>query len=997
MNQDIIPNKLDLLKFIDNVSHSNSQGLQTYPQSGYRPDNFAVFENHSSFRNRVSGIFFHAGGCLSVKGGYLSDNPVGIDIDHDHSDVISDTVIVGLSASYQHVLDQMGAAAKKHPSRELCTGSMFGVRIDSFHSGSLFGATGSHLTNLNISGFENCGGSSVLHVDDSDVRYFDTRNRIESIRIMDKSPPINLCDAEPQVAIRDIDGSSSGGAPGFWISDNPAIRAHPDCISGPEQSCASFCPNVCLRTMTVMVPSFYERGSLVLKVSGTLDDGREITPIKVLDFQSKEELAPKQESSYSRFFVTLPAGGNFTGGFFDQTGNPLWPLYTDLKYEDVDGSCGPDFASFEIEELSSNAQCNGELIQNGSFELGSSESWRYVGTLGLEVSNDGYGGSGHSLKAPNALGKGGGPWVGLGQYLDTRCVEANYVMHFSAQVKMTNSSTGAQYECNLSGYSSDPASCPRATIRFVNRLTDSTDWVFLGALDTSDQEWNQMTGSFRVSESHADANAVFFYISGVPADVDIQIDDVSLIRSEITPMPTALPTTSPSPHPSASPSTAPTVSSSTSPPAEVYEASSSESVHITANADRTASINFESSSGQNAAVLSSQAYQGDIELIVTLESRIETGDGYQPQLVLFIAPECTAVEDVTIDENNWNFFEGSVLSWAKEKIHNDIEHTWFTFRTKEEDGNFVSGSAGVGQRLFSGFSLKIQHSGGKVSSFYSVDYSHDTGTGTWISISTDMALPTEYQSKPLKLGYGIKREWKSVYSLSTSSLITSSGGPSDGSACQSDQLPLSYFDGSNADVTSVGSSVTCTAMGGCTIMGGPYDPNAALLSSELFEDDVTLTISFLDRPMFGTGYQAGIWLFFVPADAALATVADLPQSDGAFRDLCVATVGDKVHATIDHTWLASSFLNADGSSVDQSSSESWKNTNGYMRLQRKSGIVQAFVSPDGNSWNPVGAPKTLPLAMASAPLRLGFRVQKNWAPEYKFHIMTRVDTSEVIL
>lgn len=39
---DMVPNKLPLKKFIDNVSHSNSQGLQTYPQAGYRPENLAV-------------------------------------------------------------------------------------------------------------------------------------------------------------------------------------------------------------------------------------------------------------------------------------------------------------------------------------------------------------------------------------------------------------------------------------------------------------------------------------------------------------------------------------------------------------------------------------------------------------------------------------------------------------------------------------------------------------------------------------------------------------------------------------------------------------------------------------------------------------------------------------------------------------------------------------------------------------------------------------------
>lgn len=62
LHQDMVPNTLDLLLFRDNVSHSNRQGLQTYPQDGYRPSSLAVFQNHKSYRNRLSGVFFHAGG-----------------------------------------------------------------------------------------------------------------------------------------------------------------------------------------------------------------------------------------------------------------------------------------------------------------------------------------------------------------------------------------------------------------------------------------------------------------------------------------------------------------------------------------------------------------------------------------------------------------------------------------------------------------------------------------------------------------------------------------------------------------------------------------------------------------------------------------------------------------------------------------------------------------------------------------------------------------------
>ena len=241
-HQDMIPNKLDLLQFTDNVSHSSSQGLQTYPQTGYRPDNLAVFKNHKSYRNRISGIFFHAGGRLSIDGGYISDNPIGVDIDMDHSDVISNTVIIGSSPAYQAVINDWGAKATKYPERWLCSKPLVGVRMDSFHDGSLFGATGTSIVDTTFSGFGtgSCEGSSIIHVDKEDAQYFDTRNRLESVTVTDDSPKVNLCDGEDQIAIRMVDGSFMSSS-GFLISDTNAIKAHPDCVS-LEGTCAAFAP-----------------------------------------------------------------------------------------------------------------------------------------------------------------------------------------------------------------------------------------------------------------------------------------------------------------------------------------------------------------------------------------------------------------------------------------------------------------------------------------------------------------------------------------------------------------------------------------------------------------------------------------------------------------------------------------------------------------------------------------------------------------------------------
>merc|ERR1712194_485942 len=140
-------------------------------------------------------------------------------------------------------------------------------------------------------------------------------NKLENIRVLDDSPRINLCGGEQQVAIRDVDGSFMG-EPGFIISDSSAIRAHPACTTVSETSCAAFCPDICLRTITVAVPSYYDRGALTLQVTGTTPDGQDITPISVQDFQTKPLYLPKQDSSHGRLFVTLPAGGSYEGAFY---------------------------------------------------------------------------------------------------------------------------------------------------------------------------------------------------------------------------------------------------------------------------------------------------------------------------------------------------------------------------------------------------------------------------------------------------------------------------------------------------------------------------------------------------------------------------------------------------------------------------------------------------------------------------------------------------------
>mmetsp|Transcript_40882 Transcript_40882/g.128094 ORF Transcript_40882/g.128094 Transcript_40882/m.128094 type:complete len:1750 (-) Transcript_40882:409-5658(-) len=974
---DVVPNKLDLLLFTDNVSHGNAQGLQTYPQAGYRPESLAVFKNHRSYRNRGSGVFFHAGGRLSIDGGYISDNRIGVDIDMDHSDVISNTQIVGLSQSYKAVVDGIGHSASLYPAASFCDdddadSALRGVRLDSYHDGSLFGATGSSLVNVAFSGFGtgSCAGSSALHSDLEDVRYFDTRNSLEGVSVTDDSTWVDLCGGEPQVAINDVDGSVIG-QPGFIVADTDAIRSHPDCVGVPD-SCAAFCPGVCLRTMTVMVPSYYERGALTLEVTGTTADGRAINPVFVQDFQTKPCLTKTQDSSSGRLFVTLPAGGSYQAQFFED-GEPAWPRYTDLKYEDEVGNCGADFAAFDIDPLTPD-QCD-SLVLNGDFEA-NAEYWVHAGLHGMEVASGGAGGSLFSLRAPNPA-DGGGAFVGLGQFLDTRCIEEGYAYTLSAQVKLVDASTGSLYECNPDAYSGAEDACPKGNLRFTNRLADPQhSYEIAGRMETVDAEWNPMTGTYVATAYDAAAHKAYLYITGVKAGIDIYIDDVSIVRSEVSSAPTARPTDAPTPAPSAEP----TASPSALPEPEVPSPFEGSGDSVTFEGAGT--ISLATDSGADSSVMTKEAHAGDLSLTVEITGRSMVGSGYQPNVVLFFAPEATAIADVTTNDNGFgSFFEPTVVAWSREKIYynptnpDSLRHTWFNAKVRGEDGEYVSKSGGKGERLESGF-LRLERTGGSVQASYSFD------GASWTALSgAPVLLPEEYRAAPLKLGYRVLRSWKSAYDITTLPSIVSAGAVTPGAVTG----PQSYFVEGNTERV----GTTCDATG-CTLALDTY--NSAMLSTETFSGDVTFTAQVTNREIFGSGYQSGIALYFAPADATLATVPWDRNQDGAFNDYVLSVVSDKIYPTMDHTFTYVK-TQTDAGRADQSGGDGWKNMEGYLKLERVGDVVSAYMSPNGNGWKAIGAPKTLPAAYAGAPIKLGLRTFRNWCSGYDISVMPTVEQS----
>ena len=183
-------------------------------------------------------------------------------------------------------------------------------------------------------------------------------------------------------------------------------------------------------------------------------------------------------------------------------------------------------------------------------------------------------------------------------------------------------------------------------------------------------------------------------------------------------------------------------------------------------------------------------------------------------------------------------------------------------------------------------------------------------------------------------------------------------------------------------------SATC-GPDGCNLAGPDY--NAAVLSQDSYSGDISFKVKVTGREYFGTGYQSGLWIFFASEDVSMSNFAYSKGSDDDFKSQSVATVGDKIHFNCcEHTWTYMS-SQTDSARSDQSGGDSWKNIDGYLKIERIAGVIQASMSANGNGWKSIGVPKALPAHLANAPLKVGIRTMRNWAPGYDITVLPTVE------
>jgi len=327
--------------------------------------------------------------------------------------------------------------------------------------------------------------------------------------------------------------------------------------------------------------------------------------------------------------------------------------------------------------------------------------------------------------------------------------------------------------CDLDTYSNAEDSCPVADFRFTNRLNKETprSWKTVGYLETTDEEWNTLSGTYVATEYAGTAQAVYLYITGVHKGIDIRVDDVQVTRSEATPEPTSVPTGAPSVIPTSTPSEDQTSEEQTSGEGPVlFEGSNANSIAFEADG----SVLLESTSQEASTVMSTQAHQdtadGDLELVVRVSDRDFAESGWQPSLVLFFAQGSTPIEDATTPDNGFHNFKGSVVAYANHRMYPTLG-SYFRSKAKQEDGGFLEGSAYSGTLPLpsSGTALKLTRKDGAIRSFYSLD-----DGATWTQIGGEYLLAPDYRHVPLKVGYRIYLEYK-TYRLETIPSIASGG------------------------------------------------------------------------------------------------------------------------------------------------------------------------------------------------------------------------------
>lgn len=424
------PRKLHLGSFINNVAHSfDRDGFRgvSFHQSGIVP-----IENLKSYRNRGVGVYFYDGMRAKILGGHFADNQVGVHLHWSDDVEISNAIVQGNTAITK-------AMTASESLWKLCPGArLIGIKLQTLLHRSTWTLQGSKIENVAFSDFDDspdCPASVPIAFDGGKRDgHWDYLTSLQGITVSDnRGYVMDGCGAKTMgvmdIVMSDIDGSLSPMTPpksGMLVSDTDAMRAllGDKCTNLAEPAdinCMAYCADVCTRGVSFSVEADGTEGWM-MRVAD-VNDGTSVEIAGLL--WSGSEYHMTQEGVMRKFSVSLRAG-EYTVEFLDTEGLVSWPTFVEEKWEGVPECTGYASAgNVTIIEPSSirrglaSPGCD-NLIENGSMNDGTTYRWRHHGGGVEYLEEEGINGTG-ALGTTNRRNV----WQGIGQNLDSLCVEGN--------------------------------------------------------------------------------------------------------------------------------------------------------------------------------------------------------------------------------------------------------------------------------------------------------------------------------------------------------------------------------------------------------------------------------------------------------------------------------------------------------------------------------------------------------------------------------------------
>lgn len=550
----INPSEFDFGGFKDNVMHSyDGDGFKLYP-NGYFPETHAAFQDTRSFRNAGDGVLLHNSAKLYIQGGVYADNRVQIEIDKQSDDVwVSDAKVVGYSDLF--MLEVEASNTKSHcPARR----ANVGIQLHSYlrYRNSL----GYNLTNIEFSGFgeslTGCINSTAIEMDPQ-VRdgHFDAYSIFRNLTFQKDSSMgerFSMCTLEEMgkledVVLEDLTGDlnpSGDGTPGSIVSRSPKMTTFRDGCTEMEGSCAMYCNSGCYRGVnfgTSRAASYdgwsikaIDKQSRSVEFLGYFDERKKMINGKKIDDHYDNYMYQRR-----RFFTaTLPVG-EYELQFVDPSGNPGWPGFIEMSWEDevfCGGSIDDSSVTIYEPEIDVMTECSDVIVQNADLEDGTINHWQHTGG-DIKIVTPGFD-STYAVSSVNRTGQ----WQGPGIWLDTRCLVEDQFYIVEAKVKLVDKNSGDTMECDptMHLYMND-AACPRAAMRVRNiegnNIGDPVHTTFVHPVATTLEPFNtggfsNMFGSFTVSKNMSVANSTFLFFERARPGVEIVVDNLKITPSQ---------------------------------------------------------------------------------------------------------------------------------------------------------------------------------------------------------------------------------------------------------------------------------------------------------------------------------------------------------------------------------------------------------------------------------------------------------------------------------